>query len=214
MKKITTILTALFLLFSFSALKAGMGIGVTGAIHSIEADGTETARDSAEKNTGSHSEDVAVPEIFVEALLDNGFAIGMSYVPVRDMGSKSRTDTNGGGDTGTYTAAAELDDVMQAYVDVPLFSVMNFPFHAKLGIQHVNLKTLESLNSGSTYPDANLLGYTIGLGVKGDIGSNMYYKVEATFTDFETYESESSASNKVTADIDSTAGRLSLGYKF
>ena len=189
-------------------------MGITGAAHFFDVTGTETTRTSLQKNSGSHDELAVVPELFIEAHTDNGGAIGLSYIPTREMGSKSRTDTNGGGDTGTYTAAAELDDVMQAYVDVPLFSVMNFPLHAKLGIQHVNLKTLESLNSGSTYPDANLLGYTIGLGVKGDIGSNMYYKVEATFTDFETYESESSASNKVTADIDSTAGRLSLGYKF
>ena len=215
MKKIVAILTPLFLLFTISA-KAEIGIGVTGAHHMIEGDGTETTRESLQKNTGSHSKDVTVPEIFIEAIGDNGFTLGLSYIPTRNMGSKSRTDTNGGGDTGTYKAEAELENVALIYADIPVYALGGFPLHAKVGMQHVTLNTLESLNSGSTYPNVDLLGLTVGLGTKGDLpfGSNMYYKAEVTYTDFEDVNIDSSADNNLEADLDSTAVKVSLGMKF
>ena len=216
MKKIITILTPLFFLVTVVA-KAEVGVGVTGALHSIDASGTETTRTSLEKNTGSHTEEVLVPEIFVEAIADNGFTLGISYIPTREMGSKSRTDTNSDGDTGTYTAKAELANVGQIYVDVPLPIDLGYPIYAKLGAQHVTLKTLESLNSGTTYPDKDLLGLTIGLGTRGDLpyGDSLYYKFEVTYTDFETYsETGGSTGNQLEADFDDTAAKFSVGYKF
>ena len=118
MKRIITILLS-FLFISFQSVKAEVGMGVTGAVHFFDASGTETTRTSNEKNSGSHSDQVAVPEVFVEAVFDNGGAIGLSYIPTRDVGSESRSDTNTGGDTGTYTAEAELDNVIQLYADIP-----------------------------------------------------------------------------------------------
>ena len=131
------------------------------------------------------------------------------------MGSKSRSDTNSDGDTGTYKAAAELDNVIQFYADIPMSEVSGFPVYAKLGIQHATLNSLESLNSGSTYPNKDVFGYTVGLGTKGDLpfGNNLYYKGEVTYTNFETYEANG-AGNKVSADLEDYAARLSIGYKF
>ena len=96
---------------------------------------------------------------------------------------------------------------------------VSYPVHLKLGIQHVTLATLESLNSGSTYPDADLMGLTVGLGTRGDlpmVGGNAYYKVEATYTEFESYSNDSASStgNKLEADFDDTAVKFSIGYKF
>ena len=215
MKKIIAIITPLFLLLTVSAKSAELGMGITAAIHSMDASGTETTRQNSTANTASHSEDAAVPEIFAEAIADNGWAIGLSYIPTRSMGSKSRTDTNAAADTGTYTAKAELSNVVQLYTDIPL--PVNFPVHLKLGLQHVTLTTLESLNSGSTYPDANLVGWTVGIGNKGSVPfapDNMYYKAEVTYTDFDDYSAMSSGDNKLEAELDSMAGKLSIGYKF
>ena len=59
-----------------------------------------------------------------------------------------------------------------------------------------------------------LLLYSIGLGLKGDLPyGSLYYKGEVTYTDFETYEADG-AGNKVSADLDATTARLSIGYKF
>lgn len=214
MKKFITILTPLFLLLTVSA-KAEIGIGITGAIHSIDASGTETTRQNSEKNTGSHTNEITVPEFFVESIADNGWTIGLSYIPTRSMGSKSRTDTNAAADTGTYKAEAELENVVQLYTDIPV--PIGIPVHVKLGFQHITLATLESLNSGTTYPDANLMGITVGLGTKGAIpyaSDNMYFKAEVTYTEFDSYSAIASTDNKLEADLDSTAAKLSIGYKF
>ncbi len=218
MKKIITILLS-FLFISFQAAKAEFGMGITGAVHMFEADGTETTRQSLQKNTGDHSEIAVVPELFLEAYQD-GFTFGLAYIPTRELGSKSRSDTSTTGDsqdTGTYTADAEIKNVVQVYTDIPTgFDVSGFPIHGKLGIQHATLATLESLNSGSTYPDQDILGLTIGFGTKGDLAyaDNMFYKAEATYTKFEDYESDSSAGNKVEAELEDFAIKFSVGYKF
>jgi len=217
MKKLFAIFLS-FLFISTSVAKADVGIGITGALHMFDASGTETTRQSLEKNNGSHSEDVIVPELFVEAISDDGITFGVSYIPTRELGSKSRSDTNSAGDTGTYKAEAELDNVIQFYTDIPMSEVAGYPLYAKVGIQHATIATLESLNSGSTYPNEDVLGYTIGLGTKGDLpyGNNLYYKAEATYTDFEDYSAGDTAGtgNKVEADLEDIAVKLSIGYKF
>jgi len=219
MKKITAIILS-FIFISLQAAKAEVGIGITGAVHLLMADGTETTRTSNEKNTGSHDEEVLVPELFIEAVTDQG-TIGISYIPTKEVGSESRKDTSTSGDsqdTGTYKAEAELDNVFQVYTDLPMTEMMGYPVHLKLGISHATLKTLESLNSGSTYPDQDLLGYTIGFGTKGDLayGDNMYYKAEATYTAFEEYSAgdEGNTGNHVQADLEDFALKFSVGYKF
>ena len=212
MKKIIAIITPLFLLLTVAA-KAEVGVGITGAMHFFDGTGTETTRTSAQKNTGAHTHDVLVPEIFVEAIAD-GLTLGLSFIPTREMGSKSRKDTNSDGDTGTYTGKAELANVVQIYADLDI--PIGYPVYVKLGAQHVTLKTLESLNSGTTYPDKDLLGFTVGLGTKGDVpgADNMYYKAEVTYTEFESYNEMGSAQNKLEADFEDTAAKISIGYKF
>ena len=214
MKKLLIIVSSI-LFVAISTAHAGMAVGISGAMHSIDGDGTETTRQSAQINNGSFSEDVAVPEVFVEAIADSGFAIGISYIPTRELGSKTRSDSNSEGDTGDYLAKAELENVIQFYTDIPTGSIGSFPIHTKLGIQHVTVNTQESLNSGSEYPNVDLMGFTIGLGTKGDIpyGNNLFYKAEATYTNFETYEATASG-NKVVADLEDVAAKLSIGYQF
>ena len=215
MKKLLSLFSIISLMTIVSA-KADIGIGVSGAMHFIDGSGTETTRTSLEKNSGSHDEVATVPEVFVEALLDNGGALGISYIPTREMGSKSRSDSNSDGDTGTYTAKAELDNVIKVYTDIPTGASLYGDVYMHLGIQHVTVNTLESLNSGETYPNKDLYGYTIGVGTKGDLpyGNNLYYKSEITYTNFETYQGNGTAGNKVEADLEDLAARISVGYKF
>ena len=133
------------------------------------------------------------------------------------MGSKSRTDS-GDQSAGTYKAEAELDNVVQLYVDYSVSEYNGAEIYLKGGIQHATIVTLESLNSGSTYPDENVLGLTLGLGTRGDLAyaDNMYYKAEATYTKFEDYEADSNSTpaNKVEAELEDLAIKFSIGYKF
>ena len=215
MKKLIRLISSV-LFISIVSAKADIGIGISGAVHLIDGSGSETTRQSGEVNNGSHDETAMVPELFVEAIDESGLAVGISYIPTRDMGSKSRSDSNSEGDTGTYTAKAELENVIKLYADIPTGTeVAGGNVYVHLGVQHVTVATLESLNSGATYPDKDLLGGTIGLGLKGDIpfGNNLYYKSELTYTNFETYEGNG-AGNVLKADLEDYAARLSIGYKF
>ena len=213
MRKYIAIFTSLILV-SISSAKAESVIGITGAYHMLDASGTETIRSSGEKNNGTHSEEVLVPEIFIEGS-GSDFIVGLSYIPTRDVGNKSRTDS-GDQSAGTYTAKAELDNVLQVYGDYTFTSVPQGDVYFKLGIQHATLSTLESLNSGSTYPDADLFGYTLGLGLKGDLpyGDGLIFKADLTYTDFESYSATSDAGNKIEADLEDVALKLSIGKKF
>ena len=209
---------AIFLSFIFLACqtaKADMAIGLTGAMHMLDITGTETTRTSLQKNSGSHSEDAVVPELFVETVGDT-VTFGLSYIPTRDMGSKSRTDT-GDQSAGTYKAAAELDNVVQLYVDQSVTEYAGAEIYLKGGIQHATIVTLESLNSGSTYPNRDVLGYTLGIGAKGDLPiANTFYKADLTYTDFEDYSASAADKNgnKVEAELEDVAVKLSIGYKF
>ena len=209
---------AIFLSFIFLACqsaKADMAIGITGAMHMFDVSGTETTRTSGQTNTGDHSEDVIVPELFVETGSD-GVTFGLSYIPTREMGSKSRTDS-GDQSAGTYKAEAELDNVVQLYVDYSVTEYAGAEIYVKGGIQHATIVTLESLNSGSTYPNQDVFGYTLGIGAKGDLPyANTFYKADLTYTDFQDYSSMSDGNtgNKVEADLEDIAVKLSVGYKF
>ena len=72
----------------------------------------------------------------------------------------------------------------------------------------------EALQLAHEASNEDLLGWTVGLGTKGDLPyGNLYYKAEVTFTDFEDYEGVSNG-NRVVADLDDTAAKFSIGYKF
>ena len=209
---------AIFLSFIFLAcqsVKADTAIGITGAVHMFDVSGTETTRSSGQTNDGSHSEEVVVPEIFVETGGD-GVMFGLSYIPTREMGSKSRTDT-GDQSAGTYKAEAELDNVVQLYVDYSLTEYAGAEIYLKGGIQHATIVTLESLNSGSTYPNQDVFGYTLGIGAKGDLPyANTFYKADLTYTDFQDYSADATDGNgnKVEASLEDVALKFSVGYKF
>lgn len=209
-----------FLFISITSVKAETMVGVTGALHMFDVSGTETTRTSGQVNTGSHSESVVVPEFFIEKEAD-GVALGLSYIPTKNMGKKSRSDTSttgDGQDTGTYSAEAELSDVFQVYVDYTVSQYAGADIYLKGGLQFATIETLESLNSGSTYPNEDVYGFTLGIGAKGALpyGNNLFYKADITYTEFSDYEnsSEGTTGNKVVADLDDTAVKFSVGYKF
>jgi hypothetical protein len=216
MKKLIAIFSTLFFIMSTSA-RADLGIGISANFASIDTDGSETElTGDLQKATASHSNDVTIPEIFAEAISDNGFAIGLAYIPARELGSKSRTDTQGvaddDSDSGTYTAKAQVNNVIQIYTDIPVG-----PVYVKLGATRATLKTQEKRPTGSTLEDADVTGLTAGIGYKNDLPfvPNGYFKVEYTHTDFDEYSDiDSNGDSKVVADTEIDSLRVSVGTKF
>ena len=202
-KTFLSIISALFIASSVNA--ADFTFGVSAAYTMIDGTGTETTRQSLETNNGSASNEVAIGSIFVENNFGS-FSLGIDYIPFKaDVSNKdkSRSDTNSLGDTGTYTAQAELSNHITVYALYPFAD----KYFVKAGVAQVDVKTKESLNSGSTYGDDTIYGGQIGLGVKND-----NWRLAIEYTDYETISLTSDASNKVDADLDTTTIKLSYNY--
>ena len=216
MKKLITLLFSAVLFFAAPA-QSEIAVGVTVNFATVDTDGSETELSGdAQKATASSSEDVVIPEIFVETISEGGFVLGLSYIPARELGSKTRTDTSPTGDqetadAGDYTAKAELDNVVMLYTNVPLF----YGTYLMGGIQKATLLTQENLNNGDDYEDAKLTGLSLGFGYRGSFGDSGFYKAEYVYTDFDEY-SDISTSNehKVVADTEVQSFKVSAGLAF
>jgi hypothetical protein len=220
MKKITTFVSALMLI-TFSA-HAEKRIGVSGALSMFDSSGTETVKSSGTKNDGSHDETVIVPSLFIEIANDAGLTLGLDYVPVQaEIGSsvnaRTDTDTNDASDTaGDNKAAAELTGHFTAYVLAP---VGGSGAYLKGGIALATIETTESLATGTTYGNEDVYGMLIGAGFDRDLDNGMFFRTEATYTDYEDVSFTGSADansvkNKIDAEVDALAFRISIGKAF
>ena len=215
MKKLIAMLFASVMFASHAMSDIAIGVSLTAA--DLETSGSETElTGDLEKTTKSHDESVVIPEVFIEAVGDNGFALGVSYIPARDLGSGSRTDTSGAADvaseadTGTYSVDAELTALVSLYTNIPIG-----PVYALLGVQRAEINITDNKNDGtSNYEDATVMGYTVGAGYRGSIG-DAFYKAEVSYTDFDEYSDTSSSNDKkVQADTEVTSFKFSMGMAF
>ena len=194
------------LLFSTALNAADISFGVSGSILDVNGTGTETTRQSGEKNNGSASNSIGIGSVFVENNFGN-FSLGLDYIPFKaDVSDKvkTRTDSNASGDSGTYRAQAELKNHLTLYGLVPFGNNLFF----KAGVAQVDVITKESATiTASTYGDDTVYGGLIGLGVQKD---NWRFAVE--YTDYETISLTSNASNKIDANLDTTAFKLSYSF--
>ena len=98
-------------------------------LHISFEDGTETVSDggAGNTNTGSQDQDVTVGSIFVEGEMDNGWVIGLEYIPVSaEFVSSSKTQTNitsaaGATESKTQKVEGDLDNHTTLYIDTPTY---------------------------------------------------------------------------------------------
>jgi len=229
MKKLNILLSVLLSAFLFTSVQAGsIGVGIAGNIGTISAEGTETEAASGSETensvrTATAGNNFAYGSAFIEYNFGDSeiFTLGVDYVPgTADVNNKnlSRTDTASGDSgnndqSGTYTANAEISDHITYYAEVKVTEA----FYVKAGMATVDIKTKDTTTSSGTvgnYPDVTLDAFTYGLGVKGDLGGSLFYKVEGTYVDYDTFSATSTTSNKVTANLDGYNGKLAIGMKF
>ena len=197
------IICTLFIASSVNA--ADLTFGVSASYTMVNASGTET--ESTEKTNASVSNEVVIGSIFVENNFGN-FSLGLDYIPFKaDVSSatKSRADSNSEGDTGTNKANAEISNHITVYA---LYPFGNGAF-IKAGVAQVDVKTKESLNSGSKYGDDTIYGGQIGIGFGND-----NWRLAVEYTDYEqvSLTSSTNSDNKITADLDTTAVKLSYNF--
>ena len=201
----------------------GLGIGIALSGAQIKASGTET--EGGETNNGKADNLIGVGSVFAE-YTKGWLTFGIDYIPwdadVSDS-TKTRSDTETSV-TGTKTetttsrtqsAQAEMSDHLTAYIEV------GNKAYIKAGVVQVTVNTQESLGTGSAYGNVDLDGTILGIGVRGDFGDNMFYKLEGTYTDYDSLNLTSTVArtdvttnNKISADLDVTQIKLGLGIKF
>ena len=232
MKKILISLSAgAALLFgtvsAFSADGLGIGVALSGARISAtgtETEGTMTA--AGEVNATGVKNNTAIGSIFAE-YTKGWLTVGLDYVPV-DADVSDKTKTRNDTETSTtasqtaetstartQSAQAQISDHLTAYVEVGSAAYL------KAGYVQVTVDTQESLGTGSTYGNADLDGVLLGVGYKGDWGSNAFYKLEGTYTNYDSLSITSgvartgvTTNNKITADLDVSQIKLGVGFRF
>ena len=163
--KILTSLASLMLMFSISTLKAEVNVGASVMLGQLDTSGSETEitdlNGVTDKNSKSFKETFLGASVFLEYVADNGFALGIDYVPVDvDIGDGKRTDTTTDSnettdDSGSYSASASLEDLITIYANIPLGGN---GFYALAGYHTVDVTTSETLPS-TCYGDVDITGY-------------------------------------------------------
>lgn len=233
MKKIITLLA--LVLFASSAQAGQFGVGVTGNIAAIAASGTESDKNGdadGSVRSATASNNAFIGSVFAEYSMDNGFTLGLDYIPgSADVSSKSisRTDVattatlgGAGSDDRVSTAQAEIENYMSLYAEIPLHAGM----YVKGGYVEMDVNTLETqVLSGSanptttagTYNNVTVDGLQFGLGYKNSFGSNGFYKVEGSHIEFDSLVLNQSTTDKgqrLNVDLDVTKVTLAVGYNF
>ena len=203
-----------------SAYAGSFGVGISGSLALVDADGEETEGTAAD--TSTRTADVnniaGIGTIFAEYIMDSGMAVGIEHVPMSadvsdDVHERSDTSVAGSGEgvTGTNTrkASAEVSNFNTLYVEYPIGGAF-----IKAGFSQIDVETGENaLTNGGTYGNETLDGYTLGLGVKGELGS-YYTKANIEYTDFEELSLNSSSNNSIKANLDVTQFKFSIGKVF
>tara|TARA_X000001036_G_C20508829_1_gene737140 strand:- start:170 stop:829 length:660 start_codon:yes stop_codon:yes gene_type:complete len=219
MKKLITAIFG-FALISFSADAVERKIGFTAALTDFESSGTETMKSNSDKTSTDISETVIVPSLFLEISTDAGLGIGIDYVPVdAEIGNKSKTkvdiDTDDAADNGgTNKASADVSGHSTIYLKIPVKAAF-----LKVGYVEADIETTENLATGTTYGNKSVNGTMVSLGFDRDLENGTFIRAEVAYTDYDDITLTGSAdtdgvSNKVDADVDATALRISVGKAF
>jgi len=206
---IRVIAGSVFLLWSTAQAEIQYGLGFIAG--QTDVSGTETEGTAADTSDRSKSikEFFVGADLFVEYVADNGYAYGVSYVPLDvELGSGERTDVSGDGsenDSGTRSASADVTDLITLYANVPMG---DSGWYALLGYMNTTVTTNETLNE-SSYGNADIDGYQVGFGNRSG-----NFKYEFAYSDFDdiSLTATGGGTNTIDADADALTLRLSYGF--
>jgi len=224
MKKIISTLGASFIWMALiaPANSGPVGVGVALQVGQYETSGTETEKAvtgvTSETTNKTLKETFAGASVYAEYRRDNGFALGVDYVPTDiSLGSGKRTDSDAGestsdDDTGNRSASADIDGLTTIYAHIPIG-----PVYVLLGYHSADVTTTETLQT-SSYGNVSINGTQIGLGIKSE-DSRM--RAQVSYSDFDdisltatgnTIAGNLTGQNKITADADVLAFSVAFGF--
>ena len=239
MKKMNTILaavSALLMLTVTSANSVEFKAGVSANGMAAYANAKETLKGTVSSTQGGGRETneeailaTSFASVFAEISSDAamGLGIGISYAPeVVDLEKETRTiqDTSGQGssinDTGDQIIDGKIQDLISVYLTLP---VGDTGAYAKAGYIQATFITSENLATGSKYEDIDMTGMQIGGGYEGSLGDMAFWRAEGSYQMWDDLSASGSeanmgttdtSKNKITAELGSVTGTLSVGMKF
>ncbi|MDC0565596.1 hypothetical protein OAO33_00305 [Candidatus Pelagibacter sp.] len=242
MKKINTILAAFSALLMLSVTSANsleFKAGVSANGMAAYANAKETLKDSGRVSNAEAILATSFASVFAEVSSDEmmGLGIGISYAPeVADLNKETReidtcndqTSQNTGAacvaktgtsaDSGTTTVDAKINDLLSVYLTLP---VGDTGAYFKAGYMQATMVTEESLATGSKYEDVDMTGTSLGGGFEGSLGDMAFWRAEGSYQMWEDISASGSeagattgAKNKITAELGSVTGSLSVGMAF
>tara|TARA_B110000503_G_scaffold31144_1_gene50308 strand:- start:424 stop:1074 length:651 start_codon:yes stop_codon:yes gene_type:complete len=216
MKKLLIISASILLAFA-NVNAVEKRIGIAAGYTNVEADGTETLKDSSKKASKSVDDNTVIPSIFFELAADNGFGLGIEHVPgSADIGTQSRTDDDEE-TAGNNKASAEIDGLTSLYA----IKTFDNGLFLKAGMTQTDVITKETLATGSTYGNKSVDGKLIGIGIHKTRDNGVFFRASAEYTDYDSFKLTSGVADAVTgttntidADVDTTAFKISIGKAF
>ena len=231
MKKINSILAAVGALLMLSVTGANsveFKAGVSANGMAAYANAHEQIKDSGSQSSNEEAVLAAsFGSVFAEISSDEmmGLGIGVSYAPeVVDLNKETRTiqqavaerDTTVN-DSGDQIIDGKVNDLVSIYATLPIGEGA----YVKAGYIQATLVTEENLATGSKYEDIDLTGMQVGAGYEGELGDNAFWRAEGSYQMWEDISASGSESggttgskNKITAELGSVMGSLSVGMKF
>ena len=206
MKKII-IATILPLMLATSALSAGFNtsVGFSGNAAVYAATGTEKGYDElgttlrrTTKEYGAFTDQFA--SIFAEFGNDL-VSLGVDYVPMT-IETPQNISNDG---INENKVKAEFDNLLTVYakLNIPVLGGT----YLKAGYSQVDITSVETMNSGNTYPDTDTSGFIAGIGYAKDMGSNgMSLRAELTYSNFDDVEVSNNSTNKNTIKVEDMIG--------
>ena len=229
MKKINTILAAFSALLMLSvtstnSLEFKAGVSANGM--AAYANAKETLKDSGRVSNAEAILATSFASVFAEVSSDEmmGLGLGVSYAPeVVDLPKETRliqesVEPVNTQDSGTQVVDAKINDLVSVYITLP---VGGNGAYVKAGYIQATMVTEESLATGSKYEDIDMTGTQIGAGYEGSLGDMAFWRAEGSYQMWEDISAGGSESdgddttkNKITAELGSVTGTLSVGMKF
>tara|TARA_B100000795_G_scaffold149745_1_gene112136 strand:- start:1146 stop:1820 length:675 start_codon:yes stop_codon:yes gene_type:complete len=224
MNKLKIIVIALFstVLMVLPSTAKEFRVGISAAQTAVSASGQETQKTTGTISKSEASSTAIIPSLFAELAMDNGFGLGYEHVPgTADINSSVRSKNNdklGTNDSGTNKASAEIDSLNTIYA----IKTFESGFFVKAGMTQTTVNTKEVLTTGSSYNNADVDGTMWGIGYTNTTDSGVFMRVSGEYTDYDTInltsttaaDATTTTKNKIKADIDTVAFKLSIGKAF
>ena len=220
MKKL--VLTIAFLTSFVSAAYSQVSMGLTVNMASIDtAVSDDIDNNGSTDTTKDISNEVVFGSIFLERELGNGVVVGIDFIPFeaefesRSTSQSSIKEKGSSTTTGTNKGTADVSKHLTLYVQPTRELDNGSKVFATLGIVRADVESkVQSISSTDKTVDQSLDGFKFGVGMKRDLGTNGFFKLELNRTDYDDISATTSNSTKVTADIDTTVLGLSIGRSF